>query len=105
MRKTPAGERARRRRLRSCGDACPNPGEAAVEARVVGVVGGNAEVTPASFEEVVPVHRREAAAHLELATRVVDLESGDALRQREAARRWAGPVRVCEVGDSSVLLD
>src|SRR2546423_15534468 len=105
MRKTPAGERARRRRLRSCGDACPLPVEAAGEARVVGVVGGNAEVTPASFEEVVPVHGREAAAHLELAARVVDLESGDALAEREAARRRAGPVRVCEVGDAPVLPD
>src|SRR5207302_776805 len=35
-----AGERAQHRRLRAFGDARPNPGEAAVEARVVGVVGG-----------------------------------------------------------------
>src|SRR5947199_10725913 len=71
---------------------------------MVGVVGGNAEATHASFEEVVPMHGREAAAHLELATRVVDLESGDALAQREARRR-AGPVRVCEVGDAPVFPD
>ena len=51
------------------------------------------------------MHGREAAAHLELAPRVVDLETGDALAQREAARRRAGPVRVCEVGDAPVLPD
>ena len=69
------------------------------------VVGREREAAAPGLEELVPVHRRQAAADLELAAGVEDLDARDGLRQLERAGRDAGPVRVGEVGDAAVCRD
>src|SRR5204862_8132196 len=54
--------------------AHPRPGEGAVIAGLVGVVRRDREEAAAALERLVPVERRIAAADLELAARVPDLD-------------------------------
>ena len=89
---------------RALADVEPCPREIGVVARVVRVVGGDRRAHPSHLEQLVPVHRREAATDLELAPGVVDLDPDDALRKLEA-RGHAGPVRMCEVGDAAARDD
>ena len=72
---------------------------------MVRVVGCDRETVLPGLEQLVPVHARETAPDLELAAAVVDLDPGDVVRQLEAPRDRAGPVRMREVGDAAVLLD
>ena len=88
-----------RRRL---GDAGHRPGVAGVEPGVVRVVAGDREARPARVEQHVPVHGREAAAVLDLAARVVDLDADDRGQPGHLVHRRAAPVGVREVGDAAV---
>ena len=72
---------------------------------MVRVVGCDRETVLPGLEQLVPVHARETAPDLELAAAVVDLDPGDVVRQLEAPRDRAGPVRMREVGDAAVVVD
>ncbi len=85
--------------------ANPGPGAIRVEPRMVAVVGGEREAHSARGEQLVPMHRRDPPADLELAAGVVDLEARNGLRKLERRGRDSGPVRVGEVGDAAVRCD
>ena len=65
------------------------------------VVGDERGTGSTGLEQLVPVHRREAAPHLELAARVEDLDSRDGRGQLEAGRSRTRPVGVREIRDST----
>ena len=100
----PGAERRQHRVGRPLGPH-PGPGEVGVEPRVVAVVGREREAGAAGVEQLVPVHRREAAPDLELAAAVVDLDPRDGLGKLERAGCRAGPVGMGEVRDAAVADD
>jgi len=65
--------------------ADPRPGVIRVEPRVVAVVGDERRADPAVLKELVPVHRREAPADLELAAGVEHLDPRDRRRELDPA--------------------
>ena len=95
-RRTPGAQRVEHRRLRLLGGAHHRPGEAAVVAGVVRVVGGERVRGPAALERLVPVDRGVAAADLELAARVPHLDPRG--RRSPPTARCAGRSSRCARG-------
>ena len=70
---------------------------------MVGVVGRERLERPSVLERLVPVDRRVAAAELELAARVPDLEPEQARAVPPLLGAQAAPVGVRDVGEAAVL--